>query len=413
MEDFSLELLLRLIPLTPEFADVRQELLAGSRADRSRRWSGSNAYSTLDSRVIGAPAVRAIFAAAEARTMERVRALNAAVLDALLAQGGAREADTLDTLADMGEAALADANWSDCAAYYGVVERIALGTGDSDRIVLAARRQGRAYLNLGDLSRAAHAYERALQHAQEIGDDDAQVIIATGLGHCMTVQGRWAEAELYYRTGLELAGEGVRQLRAQLGISLAVVARERGNLEEASALLDGAAAEMDALSDADRSTWHNNTGAVLMDLGRHGEARAHFEQALELSPSHYDSAMILDNMAEQALREGRLDEAESLARRAEELALAGAAPRALTDVYVRLGRLSRLRRDPDGIVFFEKAIEIARQERYAYAEAVALLEYALLRDELDDADEADELRAAAHELLRSIGADEMPARFTS
>src|SRR5690606_20530850 len=103
-------------------------------------------------------------------------------------------------------------------------------------------------------------------------------------------------------------------------------------------------------------------------LGRHVDAQRAFEAALADSPSHHDTAMILDNLAELCLRTGDVDRAEAHARSAEDYAIAGASARALADIYIRLGRIMRARRDIHGIAFLEKAIQISQENGYTLTE---------------------------------------------
>ena len=90
-------------------------------------------------------------------------------------------------------------------------------------------------------------------------------------------------------------------------------------------------------------------------------------------------------------------------RRAEQHALAAASPRALAEVYIRLGRIFRLREDPNGVTFFEKALELCRRHAYPLLEAAACIEYASFRTALGDVDEARAYEQRAHELSAQHG----------
>src|SRR5690606_9811600 len=111
---------------------------------------------------------------------------------------------------------------------------------------------------------------------------------------------------------------------------------------------------------------------------------------------------ILDNLAELCLRTGDVDRAEAHARSAEDYAIAGASARALADIYIRLGRIMRARRDIHGIAFLEKAIQISQEDGYTLTEANACTEYALFRTMLGDTDEARGLRERAELLLARV-----------
>lgn len=58
---------------------------------------------------------------------------------------------------------------------------------------------------------------------------------------------------------------------------------------------------------------HYDLGVAHAQLGEHAEAKAAYEKALELAPEHSET---LNNLGEQALKEGRIDDALELFRRA-------------------------------------------------------------------------------------------------
>jgi len=114
-------------------------------------------------------------------------------------------------------------------------------------------------------------------------------------------------------------------------------------------------------------------------------------------------ASIAIELAECSLQVGRLLEAEEWVRAAEEHAVASRSTYTLGHLYVGLGKLARARGDADGFLFFEKALEIARQWDYHPLEAETLMEYALLRRELDGSDEALSYLERAKEIFGSLG----------
>jgi tetratricopeptide (TPR) repeat protein len=114
--------------------------------------------------------------------------------------------------------------------------------------------------------------------------------------------------------------------------------------------------------------------------------------------------MVLDNLAELFIGQANLSEAESLARSAEEAALRAGSPRALAEIYTRLGKIFRLRADPNGVTFFEKAVELCRGRRYPHTEANAYLEYGMFRRVHGDIEEARSYFERASQLFREVGA---------
>jgi tetratricopeptide (TPR) repeat protein len=141
-----------------------------------------------------------------------------------------------------------------------------------------------------------------------------------------------------------------------------------------------------------------------MNRGDLEMAEGILHQALTAAHSEFERAMVLDNLAELFIRRGNLSEAEALARSAEEAALRAGSPRALAEIYIRLGKVFRLRSDANGVTFFEKALEICRQRRYPHTEANAYLEYGLFRRLHGDIEEARIYFERARHLFADIGA---------
>jgi tetratricopeptide (TPR) repeat protein len=407
--DLTLDRLFRVLPRTAELAPLREALLAASRPDASRHWSGSAAYATIDQRVLRAEMLDSVFAAAEARSLAHVRTHHAALRLALHSLAEGRSAESLRGLAQLGELAHEQARWEESISYYAVVVELAAELGITDLLVLAARRLGRAHHLLGHFALSLQWYQRSLREAGLAGDAAGVATAHTGIGHVHALQGRMPKAEAAYGEALRSCPVTDPRLRAQLHINTSMTAREMGRVEEAGQHLEQARLEWDQLSPGDRSGWYNNSGLLLLREGRLAAARPEFEQALALSTSHADSAMILDNLAELALREGRLGEAENCARRAEDFAVGAASARALAEVYMRLGRIMRARGDATGIAFFEKSLDLARVHGDPWVEAHACAEYALLRQEEGDLAEAEGLRARALELFVEFGTDPLPA----
>ncbi len=80
------------------------------------------------------------------------------------------------------------------------------------------------------------------------------------------------------------------------------------------------------------------------------------------------------------------------------------APYYLAEMYRGLGNIARERGDHDGFTFYEKALEIARDKGYHLVEATTLVEYALLRREMDEWEEAVSYLERARDLFGGLGA---------
>jgi tetratricopeptide (TPR) repeat protein len=400
--DLPIELVFRVLPSTPELAQLREAILSESIGDRNRRWDGSSAYSTVDQRVIPSDALQRVVAAAESAAVADVRALHTSLAGVLGSLAATNLIGVLDRFVELGEAAREEGAWQKCVEWFTVVQSLAAEWGSRDRAIHASRRIGLAQLHLGDVRTAREAYERSMRDARMIDDREGRIIAHIGLGHVLSVQGRWRDAGDEYLQALELCADDDMQLAGQVEINLAMTARELGDYGASAAWLEKARVRWGAFTAPERSVWFNSHGMLLIEAGDNAGARSSLEQALAHSGSYFDTAMILDNLAHLCIREEDLARAESYARRAEEFAIVGNAPRALAEIYIRLASITRLRGEENGIGFLEKAIELSRAESYHQAHARALQEYALLRERMQDFDAARDLRLQAATILDSI-----------
>lgn len=402
LQHLPLSLLFRVLPRTAELAGLREAILTASTSDPHHEWKGSREYATLGGRVVTEGQLESIFAAAEERSLEHVRTYHRLLRDAMRQIAADGTHDALGKLQQLGEDAASEGRWEACISFYGVVSAIAVEIHVTDLEILAYRRLGRAHLHLGHPARAARWYAQSLHCAEFAGDREGVIIAHVGLGHAYSVEGRWGDAAAAYLSSHDACGAGHERLRAQSAINLSMTARELNRFEEARHWLDQAGGRWDEFDSAERSVWFNNDGLLALAEGRLDDARASFERSLADAPSHHDTAMVLDNLAEISLRTGDLERAEALARSAEEYAIAGASARALADIYIRLGKIKRAQRDVHGVSFFEMSIQLCRENGYLLSEATACTEYALFRMMLGDDDEARGLRERAEQLLIRI-----------
>ena len=400
--DLPIELVFRVLPDSPELKTLREAILSESIGDRSRRWNGSAAYSTMDQRVVPSDTLADVIAAAEARSVGQVRSMYASLAGVLDALSDNELHTVLDRFVDLGEAAREEGAWQRCSEWFRVVHSLATEWGSRDRAILASRRIGLAELHLGNVNTARDAYETSMQDARLIDNREGRIVAHIGLGHVLGVEGRWTDAQAEYINALNLCEEEDKQLAGQVEMNLAMTCRESGDYTASQEWLDRARARWETFSRAERSVWYNSQGMLLIESGDAMGARSALEQALAHSGSYFDTAMILDNLAHLSIREGDLARAEGYARRAEEFAVVGNASRALAEVYIRLATITRLRGEENGIGFLEKAIELSRAESYHQAHARALQEYALLRERMQDFDAARDLRLEAAHILDSI-----------
>ena len=399
-----LDQLFRVLPDVPELAALREAMLGASVPDPAKLWASASKYATFDKRVLPDAAVDDVLNTARSAAVERVQRIFDAA-DAVLGAARAGDEETaVMRLIGMGEAAESKGDARQATAWYGAAASLAAPLSDRAPLILSLRRIARARVAAGELEEALSLYRASLDHATAAGDTAARAIALTGLGNALSLQSRWSAARAQYEQALELTAAHELRLRAQLQVNLAMVAREEGRFDDARTWLSVAQTAWIHLTPQDRSGWHNFAGLLALSLGSLDDAESEFVAALASADGRFERAMILDNLTEVALQRGHLSEAEVLARRAEHHALAAGSPRALAEVYVRLGRIFRLREDPNGVTFFEKALELCRRHHYPLLEAAACLDYATFRTALGDADEATAYEARARELLAGRGA---------
>lgn len=399
--------LLGALPEQNDLVPLRQALLRASVTDAARAWARSSAYATVDKRVVGSDALRS--AVADARTAEhaRVDALYDAIGEAMEYAASGNDLAAAMRLIAIGEAAEAEENYRTATAYYEVAARFSESLADRRARILALRRLARANAALGDIDQAIALFGVALDQAVTADDEEARIFILLGLGNIMGFQGRWKLGLEKYEAAIALCGESFPRLRAQIVTNMAVMCRELGDLGQSAAYLDEAATTWADMPAREQSVWYNNRGLLMLDRGDTVAAETLFRQALETAGSDFDRAMVLDNLAELSIRQDNLSDAEGFARAAEDLALRAASPRALAEIYTRLGKIFRLRSDLNGVTFFEKALEICRGRRYPLIEANAYLEYGIFRRTLGDTEEARSYIERAGELCADIGATEL------
>jgi tetratricopeptide (TPR) repeat protein len=410
--DVKLDRLLGALPEQNDLAPLRQALLRASVIDATQAWSRSNVYSTFDKRVVRVDMLRAVVKEAAAAEHARVDALYAAIGEVLeFAARGDDVAAGLRLLA-IGEAAEGEDNHQTALAYYEVAVQFSESVADRRVRVQALRRLARVHATLGESEPAATYFRASLEQAAVAHDTESQVEALIGLGNLLGFQGIWDRAIVEYEKARAMCGDGYPRLRGRLANNLGAAYRERGELEQASAHLANASALWSDISTGDHSVWYNNRGLLALARGENDLAETLFRQALETAGSEFDRAMVLDNLAELYAQQGNLNDAESFGRAAEEVALRAGSPRALAEIYTRLGKIFRLRSDLNGVTFFEKALELCRGRSYPLIEANAYLEYGIFRRILGDVEEARSFFERAAELCATIGATQLERAAT-
>lgn len=386
--DLPLYQLLELLPSLRVLAPLREALLARSSSDESR-WGDGREYATLDERLLDANRIARVVAdaaRAEARAASR---LFEDVGRALEARAHGRVRDAAAILRDSAVVLAGEERFYEAAALLEVALKELRTVGDAELEADVTRRLGMASWRVGRLDRAAEMYRRAAKLSRQIGDSVAEVRAFQGLGDVRAAQGRWREAEEHNRTGLERCAADDPLHRGQIFNNLSQIHRRLGDLEEARRWQHRAEAVWEILDvPAERVVACNNAGLLELEAGAIEAARERLLAGLTLANGDLQRCVLLVNLAEVALRAGKLDDAEHLGREAEEFAILAGAVDILVEAYTVLGGAGRGRGDPNCVAFFEKALDLARDGRFPLPQARAHVEYGRYRHALGDDEEA-------------------------
>lgn len=407
LHEVTLDRLLGALPELSEIAPLREALLAGSVADPDRLWSRASSYTTYDKRIVTAAGLVSAINAATHAAHARIDAVYSSIARLVTAFSANDSRAAAEELLSAGREVELQDNFAAAVAWYEAAVRVSEQVSDRGLRAAALRTLANAHVARGAMEAARRCYRNSLEQATAAEDTESRVIAYTGLGNVAGYQGRYDEALAHFNTALGLCGDEHPRRRALLFTNMASMLSEQDLLEEASARLADASALWEYFANADRCIWYNSRGLLALNRGEIEMAEGILHQALAAATTDFERAMVLDNLAELFIQQGNLSESESLARAAEEAALRAGSPRALAEIYTRLGKIFRLRSDANGVTFFEKAVEICRAGSYPHIEAKAYLEYGLFRRLHGDHDEARSYFQRAKQLFGEVGAARM------
>lgn len=196
----------------------------------------------------------------------------------------------------------------------------------------------------GDLRRARSYYQRALTVAQEIGATGDEIRALNNLGLLYADLAQWDRAERAYHDALTISVRiGNEQAQAELHANVAEVWLGRGDIARARA----ACAAGIAASDRDgqgshRGELHKMTGVLAREAGALDEAEAEFTAAERIAHARQDLLLLAETAREQGdlyRRQGRNRDTLVALNSAHRLFRALRAQRDLADVDRRVGRL--------------------------------------------------------------------------
>jgi tetratricopeptide (TPR) repeat protein len=394
------------LPALDELRPLVDRLLGSSRPNAAHAWTGSGALETAGSRLVDPAALRAVLGEVTDAETSRMAAIYAHVTDAVehLAAGLMTEAAE----AFLGAAALEESRdqhdragaWAD-AAFRAVQDE-----GDPRVRSRALRRRARARRALASLAKAERDYARACQLAEVAGDVRGAAEAAIGAGNVLEDQGRWSEAETWYRRALDTLDEGEpAPERWHALLNLHVVMRTRGEIAGSLEPLRRAEAVVDALGDETAAQFLENAwGQWHMADGSFTEAEERLRAAVMAATGARARVTIRLNLAETLLAVGRSLEAAEEVRRAEEEAIRTGLKAKLPEAYRLLGRIVASEGNPDAFVLFERALEIIDTGDLPEIERARTLQaYAEAEAHAGDPETAHSLREQAEAAYRTLG----------
>jgi tetratricopeptide (TPR) repeat protein len=397
---------LRALPDREVFQLLRDQVLAHSSVDPGKRWASSSAYLTYDKRSLTPAAVadslEATLAAGKQFYGELYEALRA-VMEAVARRDSS---GTVRSLVALGEIFERHQRRYDARSCYEKALELGESLTDSGPHLLAMRRMGRLCQSFGELDPAFAFYQSAYNRARDAQNVAEAADAAIGLGNVRVDQGMWEQAAHHYTNAIRHAEEKGDQVRlGQLWNNLSVVHRHMGHLDSATQLSRRAIEVFERLENSgELSRCYNNLGLTQVEEGEFELGLRSYERAVSLADTPFVLGAIHANLCELYLKHGKLLLAEEEARRGEEIALRHGFQLILVNIYRLLGSLSRLRHDPNGLTFFEKALEISRDHQYPHVEAEVHFDYGRFRETLREREEAIAQFEKALEIYRSLDA---------
>jgi tetratricopeptide (TPR) repeat protein len=399
------------LPRLDELRPILDHLITRSHPDERSAWSRSGELGTLGARIVPTDSLEddvVVVAAGEAERLRVIYAHIARALGALASNdrnAAARallEAAAVEEGRDRPDRALAFAE----AAY-----RAARDERDQRDAALAMRRWARACRAQSQLKQSADHYARAHEMALAMSDNRGAAEAAIGLGNVLEAQGRWQDAETWYRRSLEALRptEGSSPERWHAFLNLHIVTRSRGAIEDSLRWLAQAEEVANLLDPVGAAPFLENArGQLAMARGSFDEAEAHFSTAIASAPSARVRVGVRLNLAETLLAQKRPLDAVEQAREAEREALRVSLAPKLPEVYRMLGRIASAQGNDDAFVFFERALDIIRERALpVLEEALTLQAYAACEASRGEEDAARQLHHRARELFETLGSTHM------
>lgn len=403
---FRLEQALDLVPDSDDLLPLRDALIGASRDDAQRAWTASEAYATLDTRLADLDALESLVPELVESAARRLEEVYRSVIDSLRLARAGEGAAAAHSLVRAGELEEAANRLPAAELFYR--KALEIGRRPRDRRVegLALCRLGRVARARGQFRRSLELYRQGYEVAEAQGDHAGMVLACQGLGNVHGDLGGWQDAGQWYQRGIALASDSPSRPLWQLQSNLSVVARRMGELEASTEWLLAAEETVNALGDvAGRVFLRNAEGRLRQSAGDVPGAEASYRAALmeEITPAA--RATVLVNLIECLLLQERVAEADRVARELEQIVVVHRLTPLLPHSYRALGSVARARRDREGFLFFEQALELCRVFESSPMEwAATQHEYGRFEAEIGEVESAAARLREAERIMHEIGA---------
>ena len=361
------------LPELEELAPLREALIDSARTELDEAWAASSVYSTVGRRVAQPALVEEMLP----EIVERLRVRTEKVLRHAVAAVAALEAGDLAAAASALIAAgeIEEGAWRLDQAHGYYLKAAELGRKPRDRRgeALALTRLGRIARTRGELAEALRLYREGFDLCEAARDVAGMVVACTGIGNVYVDQGNWAEAGSWYRRGMEHVRDRSSSEFLHLCNALSVIERRLGRLAESEEWLDLGERESSRAQDSPaRGYLLHGRARLHLARGEVREAEALLRWMVEEEADPVARISGLTNLAEPLLLQGSTEEAEGVLREAEDLALRYRAVGHLAYVYEQMGNVARARKDPEGFIFFEQALDLVRHHRLPLAQQAGI-----------------------------------------
>ena len=416
MKPLKLDEIRHVLPALDELRPVLDFLMTRSTPDPERTWSRAGEVDTVGQRLVPSGAFAASAEELARREQEHLQAVYQCVGQALAYLGGEDKTSAAQAFLEAGALEEERDRPERAEAYASAAYHTSRDERDQRLAALALRRWARAARTQGRLEDARSRYVEAFRISRAIFDRRGGAEAAIGAGNSLEEQGRWPEAEEWYRNALETLEDLDDPIpeRWQAMLNLHITLRSRGEIDKSLPWLRDAEEAAEASGDHGAAPFVQNAwGQLHLFTGEFGEAEAHLRRALDASESVAATVTIRLNLAEALLAQERSIEAAEEARQAEREALVGGLVPRLPEVYRILGRIAAKEGNPDAFTLFERALEIIRERGLPILEEARTLQaYAQAEAQRGEEDTARQLHERAGEKYRALGLDHMRHPWT-